>query len=73
LPSFLFSILDHTVSKLYSLRRALAKPQAFFGLSSVLLRWSFTIQSCSPSRLHQGATAFGLSALLLACLGGRDC
>jgi hypothetical protein len=24
----------------------------------------FAVQSCSPSRLHQGATAFGLNALI---------
>lgn len=41
----------------------------------MLSRQTSTIQSCSPSRLHQGpqgATAFGLNALLLVLAGGRN-
>jgi len=38
----------------------------------VLSRQSSTVQFCSPSRLHQGARAFGLNALLLVLAGGRN-
>jgi hypothetical protein len=37
----------------------------------MLPHWSLTIQFCSPSRLHRGATAFGLTALLLVLACGR--
>ena len=46
--------------------RRLSSRQSLW-LLSVLPRPSFTLQSCSLSRLYRAATAFGLGALLLSC------
>jgi len=44
----------------------------FLWLACVLSRQFPTVQSCSPSRLHQAATAFGITALLLVLAGGHN-